>query len=148
MSTLFEGILEGKIPGKFVWADDSCFAIATIQPVQSGHVLVIPKEPYENWTDLPPQLLDHLMRVSQIIAKAQKEAFGVERSGVIIAGFEVPHVHVHVIPARSEADCSLHNAKDATPEELLAAMHSLRDILRNSGYEHRVPLEIDSANVG
>lgn len=147
MTTLFESILNGDIPGKFIWADESCFAIATIAPVQAGHVLVIPKEPYENWIDLPPVLLDHLMRVSQIIAKAQKEAFGVERSGVVIAGFEVPHVHVHVIPAKSEADCSLENAQSASDEELKSAMFALREVLRNGGYDHRVPLELDKPGV-
>lgn len=134
MSTVFEMIIEGQIPGKFVWKDDRCVAIMTIEPVASGHVLVIPRAPIDKWTDLDPADLDRVMRVAQIIGRAQEEAFGVPRSAVVIAGFEVPHTHVHVIPAVTESQASLRGAKAASDEELNQAADKLRAVLREQGY--------------
>lgn len=148
MTTLFEMIIAEKIPGNFVWADDRCVAILTIEPVSPGHTLVIPREPVDKWTDLAPESLDHLMRVAQIIGRAQEKAFSVARSVVVIAGFEVPHTHVHVIPARTEADHMLSHAKAASASELADAANSLRDTLRTQGYSARVPLELHSPAVG
>lgn len=148
MSTVFEMIIDGQIPGKFIWADDQCVAISTIEPIEAGHTLVIPREPIDKWTDLPPALLDHLFRVAQIIGRAQEQAFDVPRSAVIIAGFEVPHMHIHVVPAHTEAAVQLPRARAASDEELTVAAQSLREVLRQSGYEQHVPLELGSPRVG
>lgn len=144
MSTVFELIIAGTIPGRFLWADDQCVVIETIEPVANGHALVIPRDPIDKWTDLPPKLLDHLMRVAQIIGSAQEEAFGVPRSTVVIAGFEVPHTHVHVIPAKSEADALLSNARPGNDTDMDNAAHALREVLRGRGYSEYVPMEMDS----
>ncbi len=144
MSTVFELIMDGKIPGRFVWSDDVCVAIMTIEPVATGHVLVIPRKPVDKWTDLEPTDLDHLMRVAQILGKAQEQAFDVPRSAVIIAGFEVPHAHIHVIPARSEAAASLSNARAEDSIALDEAGHALREVLRNQGHTAHLPLVMES----
>lgn len=144
MGTVFEKIIAEEIPGNFVWADEVCVGITTIAPVTAGHILIIPRDPIDKWTDLPPTVLDHVMRVSQIIGKAQEKAFGVPRAAVVIAGFEVPHTHVHVIPARSEADCQLSKARPAQPAELADTANALRDTLRNEGYSARVPMDLHS----
>lgn len=132
-------IIEGKIPGVFVWSDDACVAIMTIEPVAPGHTLVIPREPIDKWTDLPKELLDHVMRVAQDIGKAQEKAFAVPRATVVIAGFEVPHTHVHVIPAENEEAASLMFAREAKSEELEAAANKLRAALAEDGHGHHVP---------
>lgn len=144
MSTVFELIIEGKIPGRFVWSDDLCVAIMTIEPVAPGHVLVIPREPVDKWTDLSERILAHIMFVAQKIGRAQEIAFDVPRTAVVIAGFEVPHTHVHVIPARTEAAASLTNASAASAEELDAAATSLRDALVDKGYADFVPTDMGS----
>ena len=138
MSTVFEMIIEGQIPGKFVWKDDRCVAIMTIEPVAPGHVLVIPRAPISKWTELDPADLDRVMRVAQIIGRAQEDAFDVPRSVVVIAGFEVPHTHVHVIPAVTESQASLRGAKAASDEDLSQAADKLRAVLRKQGYEAEV----------
>lgn len=147
MSTVFEMIIDGQIPGKFVWADDQCVVISTIEPIEPGHMLVVPRAPIDRWTDLPPTLLDHLFRVAQIIGRAQQHAFGVPRAAVIVAGFEVPHTHIHVVPALSEEACQLQRARAASESELTDAANSLRDTLRMQGYAEHVPMEIGSAAV-
>ena len=147
MSTVFEMIIAGEIPGRFVWADDECVAILTIEPVARGHVLVIPRAPVDRWTELDPGVLEHVMRVAQIIGKAQEVAFEVPRTAVVIAGFEVPHVHVHVIPARSQAAASLGGARLAPPEQLDEDAARLREVLRLEGYGANVPVEVDSPDL-
>ncbi len=148
MSTVFELIIAGQIPGRFVWADDKCVAIMTIQPVAPGHVLVIPRAPIDKWTDLDPADLGHVMKVAQIIGQAQEEAFDVPRTAVVIAGFEVPHVHVHVIPALSEAQASLTGARDASSQELDEAANAVRSALKQQGHGANVPPEVSSPDLG
>lgn len=93
-------------------------AIMTIQPVNAGHVLVIPREEIDHWDDMPEALTAHLTKVSQKIAKAVKKAFACQRVGLVIAGFEVPHVHLHVMPTNSLADFNFTNLAFASADAL------------------------------
>lgn len=145
--TLFENIIDGKIPGRFVYADDTCVVFATIQPVRPGHVLVVPRKPYPAWTDMPAEEAGHLLSVAQKIGKAQLRVFECERIGLTIAGFEVPHTHMHVIPLRCEEDLKLSNAKEVTDNVLESTMSALRHELEEQGWEDYVPLSIDSAKL-
>lgn len=146
MSTVFEMIIAGDIPGWFAWADDKCAVFATIEPVQPGHMLVVPRVAYDKWTEVPAELFAHLGKVAQIVGRAQEVAFNAQRSTVVIAGFEVPHTHIHVIPAFSEADAQLSNAKKATDEELDHAVTLLRGALIATGHGQFVPPEMGSVN--
>ena len=147
MSTIFDNIISGVWPGRFVWADDLCVAFATIEPTSPGHVLVVPRCPYEAWTDAPSDVAAHLMKVARAIGLAQKAAFGVPRAGMAIAGFEVPHTHLHVIPLRDETDILLSKAAPASDEELDAAMTSLREALLVAGHKAHVPPSMGSAEL-
>lgn len=139
MSTIFESIMARQIPGEFIWEDSECVVILTIEPVSPGHALVIPREPISSWTDLPTALLHHIMDVAQHIGNAQIEAFHAPRSAVVVAGFEVPHTHIHVIPAHTEMDCLLSQATKAEAQDLAAAADLLRDALRSAGFASFVP---------
>lgn len=145
MSTIFDNIITGVWPGRFVWADDVCVAFATIEPTSPGHVLVVPRTPYESWTDAPSDVAAHLMKVARAIGLAQKSAFGVARSGLVIAGFEVPHTHLHVIPLRDESDVLLSKAAPASDDELDAAITTLREALLAAGHGAHVPSSMKSA---
>ena len=145
MSTIFENIITGIWPGRFVWADDLCVAFATIEPTSPGHVLVVPRTPYEAWTDAPSDVAAHLMKVARAIGLAQKSAFGVARAGLVIAGFEVPHTHLHVIPLRDESDVLLSNAAPASDEDLDSAITTLREALLAAGHAAHVPPSMTSA---
>ncbi len=135
MATLFTRILSGEIPGRFVWRDDQCAVFLTIAPIRPGHVLVVPFEEVDHWVDLAPALAAHLMTVSQTVARAQQEAFGPERIGLIIAGLEVPHTHIHLVPIESEADLDFGRAdQDPEPSVLDDAAHRLRAALRRAGH--------------
>ncbi|QRV01501.1 HIT family protein [Arcanobacterium phocisimile] len=144
MSSIFTKIIAGEIPGKFVWADDDVVAMATIEPVRPGHVMVIPRAEVPKFNDVDPEVFAHAMKVAQIIANAQEKAFGVERSVVTILGFEVPHTHIHVIPAESESAANLHKASAAPAADITKAMMELRNALFELGYGEHVPEYMDA----
>ena len=106
--------------------DDRCVAFLSIAPTRPGHTLVVPIDEVDHWLDLDPDLAAHLMRVAQRVGKAQLAAFGVDRVGLLIAGLEVPHTHLHVIPMSSEADLHLDHARSASDADLDDAADRLR----------------------
>ena len=91
MSTVFTKIIEGEIPGRFVWQDERCVAFLSIAPLAQGHTLVVPREEIDHWIDLPEDLAAHLMVVAQRIGKAIDAVWSPRRVGQMIQGFEVPH---------------------------------------------------------
>ena len=134
MATIFSRIISGEIPGTFVWRDDRCVAFLSINPLAHGHVLVVPIEEIDHWIDAPADLLAHLFDVTRVIGLAQERAFRCERIGVIIAGYEVPHTHVHVVPTNSMAQLAFANAADSVQrEELDAAAAAIRAELTAMG---------------
>ncbi len=108
--SVFTRIIEGSLPGTFVWRDDACVAFMSINPLAPGHVLVVPIAEIDHWVDCPAGLSAHLFDVARTIGRAQRAAFDCERIGIIVAGFEVPHAHIHVVPARDIRDLSFANA--------------------------------------
>jgi diadenosine tetraphosphate (Ap4A) HIT family hydrolase len=139
MPTIFTHIIEGRIPGTFVWRDERCVAFMSINPMATGHTLVVPIAEVDHWVDGDPDLIAHLFEVTRIIAVAQKEAFGCERVGVILAGYEVPHTHVHVIPTNDMRELSFANAAASVDRaDLEAAAESIRVELRRSGHRQVV----------
>lgn len=129
MPTLFTRIINGELPGRFIYKDDQVVAFLSIAPLNPGHVLVVPRAEVDQWTDADGQLLHRCMDVAQRIGIAAKQAFGAPRAGVVIAGMEVPHLHVHVFPAWSEGDFNFARARPATDEELDSAAARLRAAL-------------------
>jgi len=134
VATVFSRILDGELPGVFVWRDDRCAGFLSINPVQPGHTLVVPRAEVDHWVDLEPDLARHLMTVAQVIARAQVQACARPRVGLLIAGLEVPHTHLHLIPMGREADLHLSNARASVPpEELEEQAAAIRAALVDQG---------------
>ncbi len=134
MPTIFTRIIEGELPGRFLWRDDFCVAFLSINPLQNGHALVVPLAEVDHWVDLAPEINTHLMEVAQVIASAQMKAFSPARVGLMIAGLEVPHVHIHLVPMNDLHDLDFANAEtnpDATHLDETAVL--LRQALRDAG---------------
>ncbi len=127
MASVFTMIISGELPGRFVWKDEHCVAFLSINPLAPGHTLVVPRVEVEHWIDLEPELLTHLVEVARVIGQAQESAFSPEKVGMMIAGLEVPHVHIHVVPMRDAHDLDFANA-DSSPDatDLDAAASSIR----------------------
>ena len=133
MSTVFSKIIAGDIPGRIVYQDDTVAAFLTIEPVAYGHTLVVPVEEIDKWTDMPADLWAHMNEVAQKIGKVIVEKFNAERAGYLIAGFEVPHAHIHVFPANDMSGYSLstamrHDETDAAKMD--AAADTIREALK------------------
>jgi diadenosine tetraphosphate (Ap4A) HIT family hydrolase len=130
MATVFTMIINGDIPGRFVYEDDEIVAFLTIEPMTPGHTLVVPRAEVDNWQELDPALFGRVMAVSQRIGKAVCAAFDAERAGVIIAGLEVPHLHVHVFPARNLSDFGFASVdRNPSPESLDEAQAKIKAAL-------------------
>ena len=140
MSTLFTRIINGEIPGRFVWKDEDVVAFLTIAPITPGHTLVVPREEVDSWTHASQELLAKVMDVAQRIGKVQEELFSAKRVGVLMEGFEVDHLHVHIWPAYSMADFEVHNVDhNPDPAVMDATAVKLRAALRAAGHESFVP---------
>lgn len=119
MASIFTRIIQGEIPGTFVWRDDKAVAFLSINPISRGHTLVVPIEEVEHWIDLPDGLASHLMTLSTRLGRAVQAAFNPVKVGLVIAGYEVPHTHLHVIPTWSMADLDFRNAAAGVDRETL-----------------------------
>lgn len=138
MSSIFTKILSGSLPGHYVWKDDLCFAIMTIQPIRAGHLIVIPNEEVNHWDDVPPSTAAHMMVVAQKIAKGIKAVIPCKRVGVTVIGLEVPHAHVHLMPIDNLLDMDFKLARMLPQEELAATAASIRAALAALGHQHGV----------
>ncbi len=134
MSSIFSRIINGEIPGTFVWRDERCVGVMTIAPLRPGHTLVVPIEEVDHWIDLADDLRDHLMGVATQIGRAIQEAFEPTRVGLLIAGLEVPHTHLHVVPIDGVHDLDFANADSSVGrEDLEAAAAKIRHVLTADG---------------
>jgi len=118
MATLFTKLINGQIPSFKIFEDTECFAFMDIRPIAKGHVLVVPKKEIDYIFDLDDKLLAKLMAVSKIIAKAIEKVVPCQRVGIMVAGLEVPHAHIHLVPIQSIGDLTFANARPADPNEL------------------------------
>ena len=135
MASLFTKIINGEIPGRFVWADDVCVAFLTIEPLTDGHCMVVTREEIEQWTDADDATWSHVQRVAKIIGQAQQAEWGTPRVGMLLEGFLVPHLHVHVWPAAGPEDFDPHaTMRDVSDETFEENADRLRRQLVTQGH--------------
>lgn len=115
MASVFSRIIAGELPARFVYDDDRCVAFLSIAPLREGHVLVVPREEIDHWLDLDDDLLAHLMAVSKTIGAALDRIYRPTKVGMMFAGLEVPHVHVHLVPIDTMGDMDFTGA-DHSPD--------------------------------
>jgi diadenosine tetraphosphate (Ap4A) HIT family hydrolase len=136
MSTIFTKIIEGEIPGTFVWRNDLCVAFMSINPLRDGHVLVVPRAEIDHWLDCPSDLRDDLMEVSQTIGRAIQKVHDPARVGLMIAGLEVPHLHIHVVPIDGIHDLDFANAAVSVDRDHLEEQaEAIRNALMTMGVD-------------
>ena len=126
MPTIFTKILTGEIPAHKILENDKYLAFLDIRPVNPGHTLVIPKQEVDYIFDMEDDLLKGLVVFAKKVAKAIGKAFPCKKVGIMVAGIEVPHAHIHLIPINSVGDLSFARAKTATSEELAQVVTKIR----------------------
>jgi len=135
MPTIFSRIISGEVPGTFVWKDDLCVVFMSINPLNTGHALVVPRVETDHWLDLDTAVAQHLMVVSQFVGRAQQAAFDPTRIAMMIVGLEVPHVHLHLVPIHEMRDVNFARAAQSVdPADLERAAETIRAQLRAQGH--------------
>lgn len=133
MASVFTKILNGEIPGYIVAQDEHFFALLDIRPVNSGHTLVIPKQEVDVLYDLDDETYTGLFLFCKKIAPALKVATGARRIGMVVEGFGVPHVHVHLVPINAANELNPERARDASDAELAAMQERITAALTGNG---------------
>ncbi|MGZ3747817.1 MAG: HIT family protein [Pseudobdellovibrionaceae bacterium] len=131
MASVFTKIIRGEVPCYKIYEDEKIFSFLALDQVNLGHTLVISKEEINHWTDVPPEVYAHLHKVSQKIGKAILKATGSPRVGQIVAGFEVPHYHLHLIPAWSIPDLDFKRAHRRSEGEMKKIQTAIIENLSN-----------------
>lgn len=129
----FCDLIHGAGEASICYEDPDAVAFMDIQPVNTGHVLVVPRRHYERFEDLPAGLSAHLFAVAARLVPAVKKVSAAEGINIVVnsgsaAGQDEPHYHVHVIP-RSPGDgfdVPLPFAKSAMPERTLLDATAVR----------------------
>jgi histidine triad (HIT) family protein len=121
--SVFTRIIRGEIPSHKVYEDDNTLAFLNIHPSQPGHVLVVPKTQVPYLHQLEAEDYQNLMVSVQKVAKRLAEVFGEEYKICLkVMGFDVPHVHVHLLPCKTPADFAATENMDEPDHEALAVM--------------------------
>ncbi|MFZ2286516.1 MAG: HIT family protein [Bacteroidales bacterium] len=131
MASIFTRIINGEIPCYRVAEDDRFIAFLDVRPIRPGHTLVVPRAETDYFFDLDDRTLADMMLFAKKIAKAMKEVIECRRIGVAVAGLEVPHAHIHLIPLTRETDMLFTNPRVAlSPEENEQLARSIGDHVR------------------
>lgn len=118
MVSIFTKIINGEIPCFKLSEDDRFLSFLDIRPIAKGHALVIPKQEIDYIFDLDNNLLGDMMCFSKSVAKAIETVIPCKRIGVMVAGLEVAHAHIHLVPIQSIKDLNFAHAKPGNMNEL------------------------------
>ena len=118
MATVFTRIIQGEIPCHKIAENENYLAFLDIRPISSGHTLVIPKKEIDYIFDVDDKILSGLMLFSKKVALAIQKSVDCTRVGIMVAGLEVPHCHIHLIPFKEINELNFANAKVASQEDL------------------------------
>ncbi len=126
MPTIFNRIIAGEIPCHKIAEDAEHLAFLDIRPLKAGHTLVIPKKETDYIFDMEDAALGRLMQFAKKVAGAIKRAVPCKKIGIMVAGLEVPHTHIHLIPIDQVSELNFAHAKAASESELLATASKIR----------------------
>jgi diadenosine tetraphosphate (Ap4A) HIT family hydrolase len=135
MSSLFTRIRQGELPGHVLWDDGCCFAILTIKPIRVGHLLVIPYDEVDHWDDMAAELNAHVFNVANVLSRTVRSLFPCEKVGMMIAGLEVRHAHIHLVPITAISDLNFALAQERDEDAQFGTACRIRQALRDAGHQ-------------
>jgi histidine triad (HIT) family protein len=123
---IFCKIIAKEIPSYTVWNGDCFLAFLDLRPVNPGHLLLIPKEHIENIFDMPNDLYEEIFNIAKVLSTPLQRAMSSVRVGIVIEGFGVPHVHVHLVPITGPHELDSSRAHAMPAEELAAIAEKIK----------------------
>ncbi len=132
MPGLFSRIISGEIPSYKILENDLFYSFLDINPITAGHTLVIPKVEIDYFFDLGEQELQGILAFAKPIAAAIKASVPCKRVGIMVAGLEVPHAHLHLVPISGTQDLNFKNASPASQTALDQTAALIRQNLESS----------------
>lgn len=137
---LFCRIARHELPAHAIHDDSRIFAFLDIHPVRRCHVLIIPKQHYPYFEDMPADLAGHIVNLGQRLARHMKRLYSVDRVGLAFTGIHVAHAHAHIVPMHhphditsthyiAQQDLTFIMPPQASNEELGATAEALRQAL-------------------
>ena len=126
MPSLFTKIVKGEIPCHKILEDEKYLAFLDLRPINPGHTLVITKKEIDYVFDVEDELLGGVMIFAKKVAKMIQKEIKCKKIGIMVAGLEVPHVHVHLVPIHDVLDLNFARAKPTPHEELAKVAEKIR----------------------
>ncbi|MFO1530357.1 MAG: HIT family protein [Kiritimatiellia bacterium] len=118
MPSIFTRIIQGRIPCEKIFENDRWISFLDIRPVMTGHALLVPKLEVDYLFDLPDDLLAEMLATARPVAAAIQKVVPCARIGLMVAGVDVPHVHLHLMPITGGGEMDFNNARPADPARL------------------------------
>lgn len=125
MSTVFSKIIAGELPCYRIAESAHSFSFLAREQAAPGHTLVVSKREVDHIIDLPEPYYTDLFMLSKIVSRAIYQAFTPQRIGSMIQGFEIPHVHYHLIPLNNPQGLDLSKAQTYSEEKMLAIQEKI-----------------------
>lgn len=132
----FVKIINNELSSNILWKDKYIIVFLNIKPYEIGHSLVVPCKKVDHWESISTNLMFKLIKVAQIIGKAQKISFNHKRALLMVQGFEISHLHIHVW---SSNHSSSFNESNISTNKLYKIKQKLRCTLVEMGYGLYVP---------
>jgi histidine triad (HIT) family protein len=128
---IFCKIATGEMKAHHIWENESYQAFLDINPIKPGHILLIPKRHVNYIFDMEGDEYNEIFALARVLAGPIRTATDAERIGIMVEGFKVPHVHVHLVPLYDHTDLNPYNAGAASPDELEKMAVYIRTVLEN-----------------
>lgn len=128
--TIFSRIIAGEIPCYKIAENERYFAFLDINPMTSGHTLVVPKVEEDYIFNLDDETLSGMIVFAKKVALAIEKAVPCVRVGVAVLGMEVPHAHIHLVPLMKETDMDFRKPKlKLTPDEMMSIAQKINSFI-------------------
>lgn len=131
MDCIFCKIIKDEISAYKVWENDNFLAFLDVNPINPGHILLIPKKHFEEVFDFDNNLYNEVFQIIKKISKPLRNITNAKKIGVAIEGLGVPHAHIHIVPIYNGNELNPERAKKATEEELKEMQNKLVDSFKN-----------------